>query len=154
MLRRIVPFLLMPLSLALVAGCTGSKVGTVSGKVAYKNEPVTGGKMKLYPQGGGPEYPINLNPDGTFNVGDVPPGTYAVAIDTDSLKNQADPTAVYKQPVPKGADPSKVNKVEVDTTNLPKYVKIPPKYKDPKTSGLTWEIKKGKNSPKEFDLTD
>ena len=30
---------------------------------------------------------------------------------------------------------------------------IPAKYKDPKTSGLTWDVKAGKNT-KDFDLTD
>ncbi len=31
--------------------------------------------------------------------------------------------------------------------------KLPAKYKDPKTSGLTWEVKGGKNT-KNFDLTN
>ena len=36
---------------------------------------------------------------------------------------------------------------------LPPHVAIPPKYKDPKTSGLTWDVKGGRNT-KDFDLTD
>ena len=34
-----------------------------------------------------------------------------------------------------------------------KMVAIPPKYKNPDTSGLTWDVKPGSNN-KSFDLAD
>jgi hypothetical protein len=40
-----------------------------------------------------------------------------------------------------------------DMSKVTPYVPIPAKYKDPKTSGLTWDVKGG-NNPKDFVLTD
>ena len=39
------------------------------------------------------------------------------------------------------------------STSPVKRVAIPARYKDPKTSGLKWDIKPGKNA-RDFDLTD
>jgi hypothetical protein len=121
------------LTLAALTGCGGdSSKATISGKVTYRGAPLTGGILTLYPASG-TAYPVPLNADGTFKVSGAPVGTMGVGIAT-----ELDPA------IPAGSLPS-----------IPvKPVAIPPKYKDPKTSGLTWEIKGGRNAPKDFDLTD
>jgi hypothetical protein len=121
------------LALTALYGCGGgdSTKATVSGKVTYKGAPVPSGTITLYPASG-PEYPIILRPDGTFNTSDVPVGPMGVGIST--------PPAMA---MPAGTDQSAMGKV----------VPIPAKYKDPKTSGLTWDVTGGKQS-KNFELTD
>jgi len=112
------------LALAALAGCGGdSSKATISGKVAYNNAPVTGGTLTLYPASGAP-YPINIKADGTFNVSDVPVGEMEVGIDT-------------------GAVPVAPPAGSAAGQGLPPHVDIPKKYKDPKTSGLTWDVKGG-----------
>ena len=136
------------LALAALAGCGDGSKATVSGKVTYKGAPVTGGTLTLYPSSGTP-YPVNIGTNGTFNVGDAPVGTMGVAINTDNV-----PTTAGYQMSP-GVTPPKDMPAppQMDTSNMPKKVVIPQKYGDPKTSGLTWDVKGGKNT-KDFDLTD
>ena len=122
------------MALAVLAGCGGDGgKATISGKVSYKGAPVTGGTLTLYPASG-PPYPLTIKADGTFNVSGVPIGEMGVGIDT-GLPPAAAPAG---SSMPQG---------------LPPHVAIPPKYKDPKTSGLTWDVKGGGNT-KDFDLTD
>jgi hypothetical protein len=141
----------LPLTLiAALSGCSGSggKTASVSGKVTYKNAPVTGGQIMFHTSSGAPIMGA-INPDGTFSFGGVPIGPATVTIDTDSLKGQAG-----------GSDYTKMGgkhegfKAPEKTGGNPVYVKIPPKYKDPKTSKLSVDVKKGKNEDMNFDLTD
>ena len=123
------------LALTALVGCGGSSngKGTITGKVTYNHTPVGGGTLTLYSASGSP-YPVGIKPDGTFDVSDVPVGQMGVAIDSGSAG----------VPAPAGS------------TGLPAsapHVAIPPRYKDPRTSGFTWEIKAGQNS-KDFELTD
>jgi hypothetical protein len=148
--------LLLPLCLALVAGCTGGGKGTVSGSVKYKGQPVTGGTMHLTPSGGGTAVVITIKPDGTFVSTDIPKGNYKVAIETESL-NPKNPNHT-KQPgynMPQGAKPppGAPEPPKFDMGDQPKYVQIPPKYATANSSGLTWDITGGKQT-KEFDLPD
>ena len=122
-------------ALAGLIGCGGgggSDKATISGKVTYNDKPVTGGTLTLYSSTGAP-YPVNIKEDGTFNVsGD----THRA----DGGGNRHRPRAVAP-PAGSTAAPA------------PPHVVLPAKYKDPKTSGLTWEVKGGKNT-KNFDLTN
>jgi hypothetical protein len=124
--------------LAALTGCGGASNKThLTGKVIYKDAPVTGGTIKLYSS---PENPftIQIKSDGTFDVEDAPPGEMKVAIETDS---------VY---VPSAAPAGSTGTRE--TANMPKKVKIPAKYNKPDTSGLTWDTTKERT--KTFNLTD
>jgi hypothetical protein len=147
----------LPLALLLLSGCSGtSKNSTVSGKVTYKGQPVTGGTLTLHPTDGkgGSFPPIPIKPDGTFMTTDVPAGSWQVAIETESIKGM--PTGGYNAKPPQGQKPpdgAAPKMPEIDTSGQPKYVQIPKKYSDPKTSNLTWDIVKGKND-KTFELTD
>ncbi len=124
-------------ALASLVGCGGSSdKAIVKGKVTYKGAPVTGGTLTLAPASG-PPLSVTIKADGTFQTSDIPTGQMGVGIDTDSI---------MAMPGGSMANPPK-------DVQMPKKVVIPAKYKDPKTSGLTWDIKSGTNT-KDFDLTD
>jgi len=162
---RVPAVLAASLALTALAGCGDSSKATVSGKVTYKGAPVTGGTLTLHPASGA-DFPIVIKADGSFYVTDAPIGQMAVAIETDSVPSNTMPpgmtppkdTPVPGQtaslpkdmPPPKDYSPAKPS----DTSAGLKKVAIPSKYKDPTTSGLTWDIKGGSNAAKEFDLTD
>src|SRR5262249_40311065 len=77
-LRGLSLFLLSSL-LVLAAGC-GSKGGTVSGKVYYKNQPMTAGLVQFYPEGKGGEYSSKINEDGSYSISKVPPGPVKITV--------------------------------------------------------------------------
>lgn len=73
--------LLLIAGLLFLAGC-GAKTSSVSGKVTYQGQPVSGGSITLLPQGGGEGTPTdsgkpaaaNVQADGSFTMS---PGTDA-----------------------------------------------------------------------------
>ena len=65
-----------------------------------------------------------LQDDGTFSIADVPLGKVDVAIDTEPMKIGAPD----------------------------RYQKIPDKYRDAKTSGLSYDVSPGDNPPARFAL--
>jgi hypothetical protein len=136
------------IALAVLAGCGGRSDVEVAGNVTYKGAPVSGGMLTLYPASG-PSVPIPLHADGTFDTTGAPLGQVGVAVETDS------PLAAQVGAPAAGATPPSGVPLPGGTQGsaAPPGVKIPSKYKDPKTSGLSWEIKAGANS-KAFDLTD
>jgi hypothetical protein len=142
-------FLAMTVLLALCAVLTGCQGGrpngsSISGKVIYKDQPLGGGTLNLQLSEKVAPLTLSINPDGTFLMTDVSPGHYVVTVETESVKSFAG--GAYPQ-APKGSQVP-----DIDTSKLPKYVKIPPKYSDPRQSGLSWDIEKGKNNDKEFKL--
>jgi hypothetical protein len=145
-LVRIASFLLALTALAALgaaSGCGGgkpAKTGSVSGKVSYKNAPVTGGKLKFY-KDNNLVYPSPIKPDGTFYCADVPPGNLKVVIETESIKNMMKDFKAGKYP-------------EMDPSEVPIYRQIPTKYNSPATTPLTVELKVGQDITKEFELKD
>jgi hypothetical protein len=146
--------LMGPMLLLLVAGCGGSSGNTanVSGKVTIDGAPVTGGSMQFTAKDG-PTFHVQINDDGTYAQSELQPGDYVVTVETESL-NPNKKHAVYggaqgakmtnqASPMPPGvagAGPSGT------------YVPIPKKYGDPKKSGLTATLAKGKNDKVNFEL--
>src|SRR5207302_692404 len=121
----------------------------VEGMVKYNGKPVTGGKLSLHSKDG--NYPINIQPDGTFNNSGLPKefiGDVIVTVDTSELKDlvtgATDPTKMGKDTSKSGGKQVAASKVEgpelIMTKSAgpqPVYVEIPKKYADPKQSGLT-----------------
>jgi hypothetical protein len=159
---RIGAALLSAASLAAVtvgmAGCGPSSAaqGVVSGKVTYNGTPLTGGNLTLHPVKGGPDFPITITNEGTFSSSGVPDGEMLVAIETESLNGRGavgmDGSRMPKPP-PGKVGANEVKNPHIDMSNQPKYMRIPQKYKDVKSSGLPWTITKGDNK-KDFALTD
>jgi hypothetical protein len=119
---------------AALAGC-GKERGGVSGKVTLQGQPVSEGEVQFYDREWGAFMTAKLNADGSYVVrtADGPGlwvGTYQVAI----VPAREDP------PLGSTAPPA------------PKPFKVPPKYWDPKTSGLKITVEDS-NRPFDFDLS-
>jgi hypothetical protein len=141
------------LSLVLVTGCKSR--GSVSGKVLFKSQPVTGGYVVFSGEkGGGKSAQINPQ-DGTYSLDDLPTGTYKLAVQPHEVKvsrsgpggraGGGPPKGMFgppkDTPLPSGVDPKSFD----PTAGAGKAVPIPKQYQDPDTSGLTFEVKKGEN---------
>jgi hypothetical protein len=118
------------------------ETGAVKGKITYKGVPLTGGTVSFYAADAS-IYTTLIAADGSYSLKDVPVGEMRVAVETESL-NKAKPKVLPKEKAP--ADPSKPDD---KPATVIAYVKIPKKYSDPKTSGLTCKIKKGNQT---FDI--
>jgi hypothetical protein len=132
--------------LALAAGTSvgcgaKSKTNDLSGKVTYNGDPVTGGTVTFYPADGkGAPFSAALSREGTYTVGNLPKGKMKVTVETESLKGK---TPGYR--VPGGGKLPPGTKVpEVDTSNVPVYVRVPRKYAYYKTTTLGGEVAGGK----------
>jgi hypothetical protein len=145
--------LALPLCLVVVFGCKNPNAPiTASGKVTYKDAPVSGGNITFQPKKEGPPYSRPLAADGTYNLADVPVGDYTVTVETESI-NPERKQETYGQPGGGGAPPVGPMPAGYKLTNAGKYVKIPAKYADPKTSGLKATLGTDKKS-QDFPLTD
>jgi hypothetical protein len=136
------------LGLLLVVGATGcgTSVGSVSGKVTFKGEPVGGGIVTFHLPGK-PAKTAPIGPDGSYSIDDVPIGELKIAVDTS--------TAKPAEPPPEGTVPQNMppeaRKSAVYGGKRPeggKYVEIPANYSDTNTSGLTYTVKTGSQTHK------
>ncbi len=128
-----------------LVGC-GSGQGTIDGRVTYKGAPVTGGTITFHLDGG-KTVPGVIDSNGKYGANTTVFGKATVAIETASLKPGIMPVG----------DGPKVTGDSMPKTPggsaMPVFVKIPDKYADAKTSGLTADLKSGSQS-KNFELTD
>jgi hypothetical protein len=147
-LTTVFPLLLV----AALGGCSGSapKTNSVSGKVTYKGAPVTGGTLRIYYTGVADAQQIAIGADGSYFAAEMPVGQVTVTVDTESLNTHGGSSDYSKM----GKDHPGFNPPQGGGSGAMVYVKIPAKYKDPKSSGLSADIKKGKNENVNFDLTD
>jgi hypothetical protein len=123
------------LALALLAAGCGPSVGAISGKVTYNGETLGSGTVQF--NGPNATAMSGIAADGTYTIAKMPVGTVQIAVETTSPppgtpqegsgKITGGSMSVQGAPPPPG-----------------KYVPIPDKYKDPRTSGLTYEVKSGK----------
>jgi hypothetical protein len=138
------------LAVVLVLGCGGNPnaATSVSGKVSYKDAPVTGGTMHFKHADGG-MLTTTINSDGTYQLSGIPPGKYLVTIETESLNPEK--KAQYgggRGKMREGPRPQIASSAPTGT-----YVKIPAKYASEQNSGLDISLDKGKQT-KDFPLTD
>jgi hypothetical protein len=144
------------LVLAVLVNC-GCKPGnpnapaSVSGKVTYKNEPVTAG-MVYFHTSEGAVYTCIIKPDGTYAGSDMPAGELTVTVETE-MANPDVKAPTYGGGGQGQAQPAGPPRPKEAGGGSGAYVKIPAKYKDKKTSGLKETLSKGKNT-KNIDLTD
>lgn len=128
--------------LLLVEGCGGGK-GTVSGKVSYQGKPVRGGNVAFIPEAGSPvNSPIEA--DGTYTIRKIPPGNVKITVETDSFRPP------LEKAVARGGDAKflkqnleKMNPQMADPERAKRYVRIPPQYRDPRQTNLSYEVKSG-----------
>lgn len=147
-LRSIVGCALVFSALVLI-GCSNKAASeknlVLSGKVTYKGNPVTGGKMTLIPADKTTMVQVNaeIYGDGTYSI--VAPGTgeMKITIDTEGLKGMPDMSSPYGKMAKPG-----MRQPKMDPKQVRKYVKIPKKYSDPNSTTLKVNITKengGKN---------
>jgi hypothetical protein len=151
--------LLLALVLGLVAGC-GTNSATparVSGTVTYNGQPVKAGNISFHTDKG--SYSSSLSATGTYEIVDLPMGSAAVTIETES-QNPDKKAQAYGGGMGPKMDPGKMaggapagagGKSKEEMAAL--YVKIPAKYADPKTTTLNVTLERGRQV-KNFDLTD
>ncbi len=134
-------------ALVVAFGCKdGSKTAIISGKVTYKNAPVTGGTIQFTPAKGGPAIPGIIGADGTYSAPGVATGEMIVTVETESAKFAGSGYDMSKAPA--GVDGSKAPEIKKLA-----YVEVPKKYNDKGSSPLRYEVKGGKET-KDFELTD
>ena len=156
--RQRLVFPVLALALLTVAGCTKNPnaPAQISGVVKYKGQPLPGGTL-VFHDSEGKAYSAPIQQDGKYDLTDVPVGEMKVTVETESL-NPAN-----TQPTYGGQRAAKMGMADYNPPGAPprpgteekkaQYVKIPEKYNNVNSSGLTATLKKGKNS-KDFDLTD
>jgi hypothetical protein len=131
----------MPLRMAAailclaVAGCGGKSRGMVAGKVTCDGQPVAEGQVVFCDPEDGFYVTQRLGPDGTYNVRTpngpgLPTGKWEVAI----APPRVDP--------PRPGEPPPV---------IRDYPNIPLRYRDPKTSGFSIEVRES-NGPYDFEI--
>jgi len=103
-----------------------NRVGDIQGTVTFKGKPLPAGTIGFHPAQG--KLVVGqLRRDGTFSVKNVPAGRVRVTVETESVKAPAK--------APPGKPPA-----------AGKYVPIPARYGDPKTSALAFEVQGGENT--------
>jgi hypothetical protein len=113
--------------------------GTASGKVSYGGQPVTQGIVVFENREMAVARMTPLDAEGKFvqrSIGfeGLPVGTYAVAIQPQQISDG-------------GFVAAKKSTAASDSSG------IPPRYRSTQTSGLSFEVREGRNPPVEFDLT-
>ena len=166
---KLIMLFLFLFALATTEGCSKKNpdpvIGSLSGKVKVKGEPLTGGQLIFKGTGKDGKEAVNqtitINPDGTYQ-GTLPLGEMHVGVDTESVKQTIEnmqgkggsalkfsPEDIAKfrdkkltpEDLARAMDPSKGLK----------YVEIPEKYRNADQSGLTVKIEPG-NQQKNFDI--
>ena len=121
---------LLVATLGLAAGCGGGgkPAATVSGTVAYKGTPLTGGEVNFLGKNGAAAV-AKIDSAGAFKIDG--------SLDADDYK------VYFSSPPPEPVAPgTKVGKAKAD---------LPPKFKDPASSGVVVPVKAGANViPVEF----
>jgi hypothetical protein len=154
--------LLVLLAPGLVAGCNRSKTPSkVTGTVTYKGQPVKAGNIVFHSEDMG-SYPGTLSPEGTYEIVDLPAGNMTVTVETESVRPDQKTTGYPRGRAGKAAaiDNERLaaegmagSAAAANKEAAERYVKIPKKYADAKTSPLKVTLEAGKQV-KNIELTD
>jgi hypothetical protein len=119
-----------------IFGC-GRPMGTVTGTVRYKGEPLPAGTVTFY--GANEQSAVAyIKEDGTYEATKVPLGPMKVTVTTPSAPPTAEQAAKNPMLKKKNYTPPEVH-----------IVPIPPRYGDPAKSGLSLEVIEG---PQPYDI--
>jgi hypothetical protein len=132
------------LALLILVGCSSKTAGgKVSGKVTYNGAAVPGGVVAFYYESA--TYTGQINPDGTYEMVDIPAGDVVITVDTESLKPVKQQTytgqtggggAKYgKGFTPSGGAKGKGQEISPAGEGSPQtaagsYMQVPAKYRD------------------------
>jgi hypothetical protein len=127
------------LALALT-GC--GRVGQVSGKVSYRDQPVPDGTVMLLASDGR-VYDGQIQADSTFAIAAVPAGVAKVSVTSMTLAGQAEKTGLGQKDT-RGSR-------HMAATGLARS-RLPMKYSDFDQSGLTVTVEKGQTATLDLRL--
>jgi len=136
----------------LIAGCGGASTGDVHGTVTTKKGPVTGGDITIYESGGTKiVQKAGIDEKGNYSVKGLAPGTYTVTVDTSRLiAAQQELQKKLEMAKEKGVKHIDLISKGVQGVGVP----INRKYANPKSSGLSIEVKAGADQEQPITLTD
>lgn len=118
----------------LAGGCGGGdQPASVSGRVLYNNKPVTSGTVTLLGENGKASDPGMVKADGTYFIAKAPAGKVKVSFSNPPPTPIGNPTNPTDPEVKERAD------------GAARYVATPQKFGDANQSGLTLDLKAGKN---------
>jgi len=152
-------------ALVVLAGC-GPKARSITAKVTYKGQPVPGAIVVLYAAKGTDSFSVRTGSDGSFTLTKVPDGEYKVSITGASAALEPHTGMAPRPGMPAMKGPGGKGEMEAKKEaetrgkigdsaaqgTMGADVKLPKKYADQNTSGLTWNTSTESN--KEFALTD
>ncbi len=145
------------LGLAAFAGCSaGSRTfptGKVTGKVTYKGEPISLGKITFISTGGTGDFGSDIINDGVYTL-DAPLGLCKIEIQIQTDENKYAITPQQQKMIKSKMKAMKDQGMKVpDELSVTKKttINLPEKYKFAEKSGLELEVKAGKQS-KDWDL--
>lgn len=153
-------YLLLFVLFVSAAGC--GKEGTMSGKVFFKGQPVSGGTVYFHPEGKPGNYPSIIQPDGSYSVSKLPRGPARISV---LVGSKSVPAGVFERRggklAAKGMEKmGKIGKAASGGGDQPAHAgaaknggSVPEKYTDPEKSGLAIEIEGG-NQTHDIQLTD
>jgi hypothetical protein len=136
-----------------IAGCGESPLGSISGKITYRNKPVTTGQISFIPTSGQP-VTVEIQSDGSYSALRIPPGEAIVTIisqraGTPDLASQEEK---HRKIVKDNDGNEKVVVVSPGVSAWPQPVFVVPElYAHPRSSRLSVTIESGSNV-KDFHL--
>lgn len=146
----------------LVTGCADD-APTVRGRVTVNGKPVVWGSVTLVDARGGYHQAV-LDLNGTFAINGVPAGAVKVAVVSDNPASQSagrgavSPRGVAGKAGGEVQDPREALGFRQDAGREPPkppagaWFPIPERYGDPHSSGLTGEVRRGRESELNIDL--
>jgi hypothetical protein len=120
-----------------VIGCGGKRTGIITGTVSFNGEKMEKGTVTFYTDDLKVAKGAAIHLDGTYRIEDFPVGP--VKIGVLNLRNPSDLGISLGPAVKRKDGPPQRN--YFDTPG--KYLNIPPKYKDPAKSGLSYTVQDG-----------
>lgn len=131
------------LAVLVLAGCNTNTDGLnhggeLSGMVTLGDKPLGGGRVEVSSDDGKNSVFAEIRPDGSYTVVDPPLGDCKVVVLTSYLKGMKPPG----QAGAGGAEGSRGMTLPKDVGLV--YTAIPPKYESRQDSGLTVNVKRGK----------
>ncbi len=123
----------------LAAGCSGPTTGVLRGQVTYDGQPLSTGTITVACEDGRVASG-NIRKDGTYNIPNAPAGPVHLSVAVPP------PAPVFAAIGKEGAKIPDAKELKEMQQAQAKYVPLPPRYQDAKTSGLNTTVEPGEQT--------